>query len=607
MDGKQRPDQPAGGQSRLDALGTPLIATTFVVLDLETTGLSPATDRITEVGAVKVRAGEVLGELRTFVHPGRPIPPAVTALTGITDAMVRDAPTMAAVLAALMTFLGDAVFVGHNASFDLAFLRAAAAAHGYGTLDPTVVDTARLARRLLREEIRDVRLATVARHLRTVTRPEHRALADARATVDVLHGLIERAGAYGATTLEDLRDLTRSSSDQTFRRIALVRDAPAATGVYRFLDGRGEVLYVGKATDLRSRLRTYFGADRRRRIADLIRETDRVEWTVTATLLEAEVREVRAIHHHRPRYNRRSRRPAAAVHVALTREPFPRLSIVRVAGRTHLKTVGPLPSRRVAEQLIEAVHAVVPLRTCSGRLRRSQDHAACVLKDLGRCGAPCDGTQQPDSYAEVVAAALAVLDDPARLLRPLRHRMLELARHGRFERAGEVRARLHAAARALTSVRRYEALTGVDEIVAARFDGVVTEVAVIRNGWLAESSCLPGAADDRAILGQVTPVVPLQLSVGDTLVDGVGHHQRADPEELALVSAWLDRPGTRVVDVRGHYAMRIAGGRDLSDTVDESRKVGRALRRDRQLLAGAKVTRRAAATATAPVTHAVVT
>ncbi|MFP4150150.1 MAG: exonuclease domain-containing protein, partial [Nitriliruptoraceae bacterium] len=185
-------------QLRLDDLGTPLIDTTFVVLDLETTGLDPARDRITEVGAVRVRGGEVLGELRTFVHPGRPIPPAVTAVTGITDAMVAHAPSEAAVLGHVLSFLDGAVLVAHNAAFDLSFLRSAAARCATPEPTPVVLDTARLSRRLLRDEVRDHRLATLARHLRART-----------------------------------------------------------CGVYRFLDEDGRTLYVGKATDLQARLRTY--------------------------------------------------------------------------------------------------------------------------------------------------------------------------------------------------------------------------------------------------------------------------------------------------------------------------------------------------------------
>jgi DNA polymerase III subunit epsilon len=573
-------------QLGFEALGTPLIDTTFVVLDLETTGLSPDRDRITEIGAVKVRGGEVLGELRTFVHPGGPIPPAITAVTGITDAMVRDAPALGAVLPTVLRFLGDAVFVAHNARFDLAFLRAAAGAVGLPPPDPVVIDTARLARRLLIDEVRNLRLATIAAHLRTRARPEHRALADARATVEVLHGLLERAGSLGATSLEDLRDLTRSTSEKAYRRIGLVADAPPACGVYRFLDERGEVLYVGKATDLRSRLRTYFGQDPRRRIADLVRETAAVTWTPTPTLLEAEVREVREIHERRPRYNRRSTRPDQAAHIGLTREPFPRLAVTRRPGPAHLRTVGPLASGQRAQRLVEALQEAVPIRPCTPRLRRAQDHPACVLKDLGRCGAPCDGTATPAAYAEVVDDLHGVLDDPTRLLASLRERMLALAADGRFERAGELRGRLHDAATILLDVRRREALAAVDELIARRPGDHGTEVVVVRRGRLAGTILLPGPTDDAAALAAVA---------GSELLPHPGPPAARDAEEVALVLAWLARPGVRPVAVTGTWSEPAAGGAALAAATAEGRRVAREVRRDRQLLTATKVTRRAAA------------
>jgi DNA polymerase III subunit epsilon len=570
-------------QLGFDDLGTPLFATTFVVLDLETTGLRPGQDGITEIGAVKVRGGEVLGELRTFVHPGRPIPPAITAVTGITDAMVRDAPAIGSVLPILLRFLGDAVLVAHNARFDVAFLRAEVLAELGTTFEPVVVDTAQLARRLLRDEVRDRRLGTLARWARSRTVPDHRALTDARATVDVLHALLERAGTLGATTLEDLRDLARSTSDRAFRRIGLVEGAPSAPGVYRFLDADGTVLYVGKATDLRSRLRTYFGQDPRRRIADLVRDTAAVRWTVTSCLLEAEVTELRAIHAHRPRYNRRSKQPEKAVHVALTREAFPRLSVVRAPGVAHRRTLGPVPSRRVAEQLVEAVQDAFPLRTCTTRLRRRQDHPACVRKELGRCGAPCDGSQTIDEHDRLVARVDAALDDPTELLDRLRTRMLHHATRGRFERAGEVRARLHAVARTLSAVRRRAALAAVEEVVAVRRVDGATEVVVVRRGRLAGATRVDGHPGD----GEVAALLAaLPLAAPDVPPSD------QDLEELQLVLAWLERADVRLVAASG-WAEPVAGGAALADVVREARRVARQVRDDRQLLGRAKVVRRA--------------
>src|SRR5438128_2249618 len=136
-------------QASFDELGTPLREVTFVVVDLETTGGSPGDCEITEIGAVRVRGGERLGEFQTLVNPMATIPPFVAVLTGITDSMVASAPTVGAALPAFLEFARGAVLVAHNAPFDLGFLRAGCERLGLGWPDPAAVDTARLARRVL--------------------------------------------------------------------------------------------------------------------------------------------------------------------------------------------------------------------------------------------------------------------------------------------------------------------------------------------------------------------------------------------------------------------------------------------------------------------------
>lgn len=572
-------------QLRFDELGTPLVEVTFVVLDLETTGLDPATDRITEVGAVKVRGGEVLGELRTFVHPGRAIPPAITAVTGITDAMVADAPRIGAVLDHVLAFLAGSVFVAHNAAFDLSFLRAAATAGDRTRPDPVVVDTARLSRRLLAEEVRDHRLATVARHLRSRTTPAHRALADARATVDVLHGLLERAGSFGATTLEDLVELARSRSHRAFRRRDLVADAPRDCGVYRFLDQDDRTLYVGKATDLRARLRTYFGQDPRRRMADMVRETARVRWQVTPTLLAAEVLELRTIEAQQPRYNRRSRRRAAPRWLACTREPFPRLVVTRSPGAGHLGAIGPLRDTGTAQQLREAIEELFPIRSCTTRLRRAQDHPACVLKDLGRCGAPCDGSQDAASYVRGVEEVLTLATDPGPLLHRLEQHMSLHARAGRYERARELRDRTHLLARALTAQRVHAWLVGAGDVELRRETAAGIEVVQLRHGALVGAALLPAGAPDEPTILQPE------------------HRFEPGPEdpsyaELELLRRWVERAQVRLVTTTTPLSSPLAGGRELAAQLAAARRTERAVRHDRQVLAGSKVRRRSTGGAT---------
>jgi DNA polymerase III epsilon subunit family exonuclease len=186
-----------------------LFQTTFVVLDLETSGASPKTgSAITEIGAVKVCGGQVLGTFKTFVNPGTSLPPFITELTGITDEMLVDAPRIESVLPLLFEFLGSertTVFVAHNAPFDLSFLKASAALHGYSWPNFRVIDTVKAARFVLtKDDVPNYQLGTLAAYFRTEIAPSHRALDDALATVDVLHGIIEKMGTFGITTINQM-------------------------------------------------------------------------------------------------------------------------------------------------------------------------------------------------------------------------------------------------------------------------------------------------------------------------------------------------------------------------------------------------------------------
>ena len=187
-----------------------LAETTFAVLDLETSGGSPRLGAgITEIGVVKVKGGQILGTFQSFVDPGHSLPTFITELTGITDEMLISAPYIDEVLPALFDFLGSAdetVVVAHNSPFDLSFLKAASLTHEFKWPDYVTVDTARLARAVLdRDEIVNCKLATLAQFFGASTSPTHRALDDALATVDVLHGLIERLAGFDVHNFEQMR------------------------------------------------------------------------------------------------------------------------------------------------------------------------------------------------------------------------------------------------------------------------------------------------------------------------------------------------------------------------------------------------------------------
>ena len=517
-------------QGSFDDLGIPLAEVTFVVIDLETTGGSPASCAITEVGAVKFRGGTLLGTLQTLVNPGLPIPPEITYLTGITEAMVLPAPRIEQVLAALVSFVGDSVIVGHNVRFDLGFLAAAMDRLGWPRFANVVVDTYALARRLVRDEVVNCKLGTLADHLRATHRPTHRALDDAWATAEVLHALLERAGSMGVLGLDDLVALPKIGRHPQVAKLKLTARLPRAPGVYLFRDVAGRVLYVGKATDLRRRVRSYFSSDDRRKVGPLLREAARIDHVVCAGDLEASVLEVRLIHQFEPRYNRRTKHWRRYAYLKLTLdERFPRLSVVKAprSGDGCLY-VGPLPSSGAARMVAEAIYTAVPLRRCTARPGSVPNAAPCTPAQLGVATCPCAGTVSEEDYRAVVRTVVdGLTSEPAVLLDPLAARMRALALAGRYEEAADVRDRAAALARALTRQRRLDALrrAGRLEVEVAGEGLAVLEGGLLERTWpdgLGENDRPPGAG-------------PLPRNLAD---------------EAGAIVAWLESRAARVRVVR---------------------------------------------------------
>ena len=330
----------------------------------------------------------------------------ITVLTGITEAMVLPAPRIAEVLPAFLEFARDAVIVGHNIRFDIGFLDAALVAHGYPRLSHRRVDTVALARRLIRDEVPNLRLGTLARHFRTAVEPVHRAYADAAATAEVLHALLERAAAFGVLGLDDLLALPTMRAHPSAAKLALTAKLPRLPGVYLFRDRGGRVLYVGKATNLRARVRSYFSTEDRRKVPQLLRETVRIEHRVCRGPFEAAVRELRLIQRLEPRFNRQSKSWRRYAYLKLTAERFPRLdrdaaSRAPTARRTSVRSVRASAAHRARE----AIEDAVPLRRCGTRIGRKavlECGPPCVPAQLGCRDVPVPGPDRATtSYAEL--------------------------------------------------------------------------------------------------------------------------------------------------------------------------------------------------------------
>jgi DNA polymerase III subunit epsilon len=528
--------------------GLTLAESTFVVVDLETTG-GRATDEITEIGAVKVRGGVVLGEFATLVDPGRDIPPQIVRLTGITTAMVSDAPRIDAVLPMFLEFARGAVLVAHNAGFDIGFLKAAARRCDIIWPRPQVLCTVRLARRVLsRDEAPSVRLASLAKLFTVATQPTHRALDDARATVDVLHALIERVGNQGVHTYSELRGYLPNVTAAQRRKRVLAQGLPRRPGVYLFRGPAAEVLYVGTAVDLRRRVGQYFtGADARTRITEMVTLAAAVEVVECAHALEASVRELRLLAAHAPPYNRRSRFPHRWWWVVLSDEAFPRFAVVRAPRQA--RAIGPFRSRSEAADTAALLAHFTGIRTCTVRLGRSAMHGpSCPEREVTPCPA-VRGIAAAD-YADAPRRAAALIDGHDNgPLAMIVARIEDLASRGRYESAARLRDRAASAIDALWRGQRLRALAEVSELVAAAPDGSGGwHIAVVRHAQLAAAAVaargVPPMPVVDAVCAGAQVVLPADAPQGGALV-----------EESALIARWLDAPGVRIVRAEPGYAV----------------------------------------------------
>lgn len=555
-------------QQGFDDMGRPLPEITFCVVDLETTGGSAAGgSMITEIGAVKVRGGDVLAEFHTLVNPQQSIPAFISVLTGITDSMVIEAPRIEQVLPQFLEFADGCVLVAHNAPFDVGFLRHFALQQLRPWPAFEVLDTAVLARRLVtRDEAPNCKLGALARLFGADTTPNHRALDDARATVDVLHGLIARVGNLGVTTLEELSSYTSRVTTAQRKKRHLADSLPHAPGVYLFRAADDRVLYVGTSKDLKTRVRSYFTAsETRSRMGEMIAIASCVQGIECATALEAEVRELRLIKEHKPPYNKRSRFPERGSYLKITVEPWPRLSIVREVVDDGATYLGPFNSRSAAERAMAALHDTFPIRQCGGRLPKAPTRPACALAELGRCLSPCNQSVSAELYADVVEQLRAALvGAPDVVVTAIGARMTTLAKLERFEEAGSLRDRIATFLRGAARSQRLSALARCPEIVAAKREDGRWSVHVVRHGRLAATGVIPGGVDANTF-------VDMLRVTAETVVPRPGPVPSATAEESERILRWLESPGVRLVHVDGEWTCPVGGAKkhlaqhDLAD------------------------------------------
>lgn len=382
----------------------------FVVTDTETTGMRAGSDRLIEIGAVRVQNGMVVERFQELINPGCPIPGYIYRLTGISSEMVADRDPAEEVLPRYMSFLGDGVFVAHNLQFDLRFVNAELRDAQMNELPPRTLCTLRLARRLL-PGLRSKSLASICEFFHIRNRKAHRALADAEATAEILLRFLEvLEHEHKVESVEELitfqrrayRSISRSKHQAAIHEKVLPR-LPSEPGVYFMKDAAEEVIYIGKARDLKARVTSYFRAieghpPRLRKMLEVVRD---VSWKVTDSELDALILESRLIKERQPRFNRAQKQYQVRPFLRISLETdFPTVSVVPVMVNDGNRYYGPFDSRQSADRIAAAIERFYLLRSCDQAVFDAG--VPCDLARNGRCCAPCAGFVNKAAYMEEV-------------------------------------------------------------------------------------------------------------------------------------------------------------------------------------------------------------
>jgi DNA polymerase-3 subunit epsilon len=475
--------------------------------------------------------------------------------------------------------------VAHNASFDMGFIRRAAHGLSYEWPCLEVLDTIHLARKILpKSEVGNYRLGTLATYFSTPVSPTHRALDDARATVDLLHALLERVGNQNVSTVGDLLEYSHMISRGRRSKKGWAQGLPEGPGVYFFLrdSERGrQYLYVGTSKRIRKRVSSYFTtSETRRRMDEMVNLATGVEAVECHTALEAAIVELRLITTYQPAYNRRSKQPCHTW-IRTTDEPLPRLSIVRKPPEDGSAFLGPFSGKADAELAQQGLFETFPIRRCLDRLSLVRGREPCALLEISCCPAPCTG-EGVDGYADIVAQVEQCLAGDIRPVREACHQTMDaLSAALRFEEAQEIRDRLRAVEKAMIRQARLSSLASCPQIIAARHLGgrdnylavttgtdpavpcdktvpppTVTlgwEIHVFRYGQLAGAAVARPDDDPQRI-------AELFVATAKTVEAAVGGMPAGSIEEAELIATWMESDGVRLIDLDGVWGWPVHSG-----------------------------------------------
>lgn len=424
----------------------------FIALDVETTGLKPSRNRIIEIALLRFRDGVLERRYESLLNPGRRVPEFITRLTTIRNEDVEDAPVFADIAQDVLDFIGEDVLIGHNVSFDIGFINAELDRVDKQRLINERIDTMGLAMRLLRE-VRKPSLDKVATAVGLNPRGVHRAGGDARLTAEVAMRLMEEATRQGIASVDRLKSVAFVAQPQVQEDVgraravldrSLAQSLPKKPGVYIMRDASGEIVYIGKAKNLRSRVSSYYSQPigMTRKMDGLIENVARIDHEIVGSELEALLLESQLIRRYQPRYNTALKKSEHYPYIKVdTTNAWPRVSLVRTIKDDGARYFGPYTSATSARKTVDVINSALPLRTCTRSFRNARSYGRpCLALELHQCLGPCTGKVDREDYQQHVRAVLRLLDGEDDVMYQQLHTQLEdSAEHLDFERADRIR------------------------------------------------------------------------------------------------------------------------------------------------------------------------
>lgn len=366
----------------------------YAIIDVETTGLRAAIEKIIDLAIIIHDGEKIIDHYQSLINPERPIPANIFRLTGITNEMVRDAPKFWEIARDVVLLTQDKTFVAHNVNFDYSFIRKEFAELGYDYKRPKLC-TVRMSRRLMPGK-RSYSLGKLFDEMQWEIESRHRAYGDAKATALLFTHLLwlERAK-------------TDEANGKGLSELDIIRDLPAKTGVYYFLNDQDDIIYIGKSKNIRSRVLSHFQDARTRRSRNMLEQIHHIDYELTGSELIALLKESHEIKTHKPPFNRKQRRKASDFAVAFYYDPPGYLRLKVESNKQQDNLLAVFSSYRKAREYL--FHLCNRFHLCQKLCGLYESAGACFYYHVSQCNGACCGEESPESYNKRAAGAIESL------------------------------------------------------------------------------------------------------------------------------------------------------------------------------------------------------